>query len=200
MAGVAERARHRLRRPFFVDRAATERIFAGGNARQESSPMDLGQTHWPAFRTSSFGMETEGAGRNLSLWQIAPLLWRWQNLGILPRRRGKTAIVVSLFSGSRLNGHLHFGQSGNPGLCVTSDRNRFASLNLPRNGNGGRKGFERSVDIIVAVRVGIVGVEKICEDEVRQPFHRFKTVGFRDDHANGAATLAVEPASVQLIT
>ena len=61
------------------------------------------------------------------------------------------------------------------------------------------EGLEQGVDVVVAVRIGVVGLMGVGEADALQPLHRFEAVGLRYDHAHRAATLAGEKFAIELV-
>ena len=65
MAGISKRARTGLGVPLFVNGPTTKGVLALGKARQNGSPMGIGEAHGPSFGIPP-GIKTMGVGGDLA--------------------------------------------------------------------------------------------------------------------------------------
>src|SRR5438034_6237752 len=117
--------------------------------------MYFGQAQWPPSRPSSV-IKTNCSRRNLSVGNVSPILWRWQNLSVDPGSVRKGSIFRNPLLGVRLNPDLHLGQTRKSNLRIASHRDLFAWLDGPWNRERCRKRLQPAFHIVVAVSISVV--------------------------------------------
>src|SRR6266540_5975617 len=93
------------------------------------------------------------------------MLRRSEDFRVGPGRRGKIRVPSGPIDSVRLNPGLHFRQAGKTDLRIPGNRDRFTGFHLAGNGERGGKRLQRTLDIVVALGVGVVGVVEIGEHD-----------------------------------
>ena len=99
-----------------------------------------------------------------------------------------------------MNPDLNTIESGDPHLSVTGQRNGLSGGDVCGWIDGGTECLERTVDVVVLLGVGIVGVEAVGQDNALQPLDGFESVGVWNEHTRRSTALSREPLAIELVT
>src|SRR5207253_1821355 len=122
-----------------------------------------------------------------------------RNVCVPPRSVAEVSVARGQGITGPINPILYLRQAGHPNLCVAVDIKLIAGAEFVRYVAEASERLEPAVYIVVPIRVGVVGLMRISEDDALEPFHRFEPVSLRHDHSHRPATFAGEPFTIQLV-
>ena len=161
--------------------------------------MGDGVAHRPMLGLALLSEELN-LGRQLTVGEVAsPVGGGRQDLGVLPRGLGEIGVVLGPFLTLRVYPHLRLAQPTHAHLGQPRHGDRDARLFLGRLVDEPAHGFHPAGDVVVAPRIGVVGLVIVGQCDGFEPLDGLEAVGVGYQHTDGAAALAREPFAVQLV-